>query len=52
MKVVLIYPLYAACIISLPLLFEASFNFMALAVATTLLCCTYELLNVQRRGVD
>lgn len=35
MEVVLIYSLYAERIILLPLLFEASFNFMALAAATT-----------------
>lgn len=37
MKVVLIYPLYAARLILLPELFEASFYFMALAVATAVL---------------
>lgn len=37
MKVVLIYSLYAAHLILLPEIFEVSFYFMALAVATAVL---------------
>lgn len=37
MKVVMVYTLYAARLILLPELFEASFYFMVLAVATAVL---------------